>query len=164
MGALDQLRRQAEPRADGERVALPGPIVDEAERRREPLAVELDRGVARARVGGGEALERLEVRRGDAERAALGQLLEHRLGERRAVVGIGAGAELVEEHERALVHLLEHLAELLDEGGERREVLGHALVVADDGEDLREDGQARALARPARGSPTAPSARGGRAS
>ena len=64
-----------------------------------------------------------------------GQLLEHRLGERRAVVGIGAGAELVEQDDqRAVVHALEHVAELLDERGEGREVLRHALVVADDGE------------------------------
>ena len=90
-----------------------------------------------------------------------GQLLEHRLGERRAVVGIGAGAELVQDHQRALVHVLEHVPELLDERREGREVLRHALVVADDGEDLREDGQAGAITRRERADPTAPSARAG---
>src|SRR5688572_8390469 len=44
MSPLDQRRRQAEPRPDGERIALSRAIIDEAERRREPLVVELDRG------------------------------------------------------------------------------------------------------------------------
>ncbi len=81
------------------------------------------------------------------ERAALGQLLEHRLGERGAVVGVGARAQLVEQDERAVVHALEHLAELLDEGGEGREVLGHALVVADDGEASARSTGSRAPSR-----------------
>ena len=55
------------------------------------------------------------MRRRDHERAALGQLFEDRLGQNRALVGIGAGAELVEQDERALVGRLEDLARLLDE-------------------------------------------------
>ena len=37
----------------------------------------------------------------DDEGAPIGQRLEDRLGQRRALVGIGAGAQLVEEHQRA---------------------------------------------------------------
>ena len=142
----DQLGRQPEPRPDLERIALAGPIVNESERRREPLGVEFHGGVARLGMARGKALQRLEVRGGDTERPALGQGLQRRLGESRALVGIGAGAELVQQNERAVVHLLEDFLELLDEGGEGREVLGHALIVADDGEDGAQQGQPRALA------------------
>ena len=131
----------AEPRADGERVALPGSVVYEPEGRGQALGVELDGGVAGARVGGREGLERLEVRGGGHHRAPLAQLLQHRLGQRGPVVGVGARAQLVEQHQRAVVDALQHQAQLLDEGGEGREVLGHALVVADDREALREHGQ-----------------------
>jgi hypothetical protein len=97
-------------------------------------------------VARGEALERLEVRRGHRQRAPLGQLFQHGLRERRPVVGIGAGAQLVQHDERPLVDVFEHEAQLPHERREGREVLGHALLVAHDGEDLGEDGQARALA------------------
>ena len=114
--ALDQARRQAEPRPDGEGIALPGPVVHHPERRLEPVAVELYRGVAGPRMGGGEALERLEVGGGRAEGAARGQLLQHGLGQRGAVVGVGARAQLVQKHEGLRVHVLDHLTKLLDEG------------------------------------------------
>ena len=87
------------------------------------------------------------MRRGRHHRAALGERLEDGLGQRGSVVGVGARAQFVEQHERAAIHPLQHVAELLDERGEGREVLGHALVVAHDGEDLGEDGQARPRAR-----------------
>ena len=144
---LDQRGGQAQAGADGERVALARAIVDEPEGGGEPLRIELHRRVAGPGMRGGEALERLEMGGGHDHRAALGQGLQHRLGQRGAVVGIGARAQLVEQHERAGVHALENLAELLDEGGERREVLRHALLVTDDGEALREDGQPRPVAR-----------------
>ena len=54
-------------------------------------------------------------------------------------------AELVQEHERALVGALEDLTRLLDERREGREVLGHGLIVADDREHVVEHGQARAF-------------------
>ena len=98
-------------------------------------------------MGGGEALERLEVGGGRAEGAARAQLLQHGLGQRGAVVGVGARAQLVQKHEGLRVHVLDHLTELLDEGGEGREVLRHALVVPDDGEELREARQPRARPR-----------------
>src|SRR5438128_2672946 len=98
-----------------------------------------------AGAGRREGLERLEVGRGDHERAPLGQLLEDRLGEGRAFVRIGSRAELVQEHERALVGRFEDLARLLDERRERGEVLGDGLVIPDDREDVVEHGQARAL-------------------
>ncbi len=145
--ALDQARRQAEPRPDGEGIALPRPVVYHPECRLQPLAVELHRGVARPRMGGREAFEGLEVGGGRAEGAALAELLQHGLGQRGAVVGVRARAQLVQQYEGFRVHVLEHLAELLDEGGEGREVLRHALVVPDDGEELGEARQPGARLR-----------------
>src|SRR5207244_6950153 len=107
--------------------------------------VELDRGVARAGVRGGEGLERLEVGRRDHERAPLGELLEDRLGERGPLVRVGPRAQLVEEHERALAGLVEDLADLLHECREGREVLRDRLVVADDRVKVSDDWKARAF-------------------
>src|SRR5205823_10313049 len=76
LGPRDQLGWEAEPRRDGQRVALAGLVVAEAEGRGERRRVELHRGVACARVRGGEGLERLEVGRRDHERSPLGELLE----------------------------------------------------------------------------------------
>src|SRR4029453_15075394 len=97
VGAGDELGAETEPRRDRQGVALPRLVVAQAEGRRERRGVELDRRVARARVRGGEGLERLEMRRRDHQGAALGELLENRLGEGRALVRVGPGAELVEE-------------------------------------------------------------------
>ena len=83
-------------RGDGECVALAGDVVAQSERRRQGGRVELHRGVARAGLAGGERAERLEVGGGHHQRAAIGQRLEDRLGQRGALVGIGAGAQLVE--------------------------------------------------------------------
>ena len=65
------------------------------------LEVELDRGVAGARRRVGVGLELGVVgRRGD-ERPGPDEVVEQRLGERRALGRVGAGAELVEQDERA---------------------------------------------------------------
>ena len=50
------------------------------------------------------------MRRGHAEDAAPGQLLEDGLRQRRALVRVGAGPQLVEQHQRSIVHLLEQVA------------------------------------------------------
>src|SRR5437773_11796488 len=92
-----------------------------------------------------ERLERFEMRRGDDERAARIQLLENRLRERGAFIGIGARAELVQEDERAIIDLGEDRAHLFHERGERREILADALVVADDREEPRQARDLRAL-------------------
>ena len=147
LGAQDQRGRQAEPGGDGERPRLARPVVDEPEGGRQRGGVELHRGIARARLDGGEGAQRLEVRGGHDQRPALGERLENRAGQGRAFVRIGAGAQLVEQHEGAGVRLGEHLADLFDEGGEGREVLGDRLVVADHGEDPLEDRYARAFGR-----------------
>ena len=147
LGAQDQRPRQSEPGGDRQRPRLTGAVVDQPERRSERGGVELDRGIARARLRGGERAEGLEVRGGDDQRATIREHFEDRPRQRRALVGIGARAELIEQDERALIGLGEHLADLLDERGERREVLGDRLIVADDGEDPFEHRHARALRR-----------------
>ena len=84
---------------------------------------------------------------GHDQRAALGEGLEDRPGQRRALVGIGPGAELVDEHQRAGVGLGQHLADLLHERRERRQILGDRLLVADDRVQRLEHRQPRPLRR-----------------
>src|SRR5439155_22531540 len=67
--ARDEISAEAEPRGDGERVALAGLAVTQPERGRERRGVELDGRIARARMCAGERLQRLEVSRGGHERA-----------------------------------------------------------------------------------------------
>jgi hypothetical protein len=101
------------------------------ERRLELLEIEADRRVGVARIGGGHGLEPLVVRghhRGDAAR---GQRLEHRLRQRRALLGIGADRDLVDQHQHAGAAVGEQLAQPRDVAGERRQVGLEALGVAD---------------------------------
>ena len=100
LGASDQLGTEAEAGGDGQRVALPGPVVAQAEGGSQRGRVELDGRVARARMRAGEGLQRLQVRRGHDERAALGQRFQNGLGQRGPLIGIGPRAQLVEEDVR----------------------------------------------------------------
>ena len=141
MGARQQLRGQPEARGDGERVALAGTVVEEPERRGQGGAVELHGRVAGAGVGARERLQWLEVGGGHHQGSACLEVLQDGLGERRALVGVGPRPELVEQHERALVGGRQDLADLRDEGRERREMVGDTLIVPDDGEHPVEDGK-----------------------
>ena len=81
----------------------PGRPIVQPVRRAERLEVELDRGVAGARRRVGVRLQLGVVgRRGD-ERAGPDEVVEQGLGERRSLGRVGAGAQLVEQHERARV-------------------------------------------------------------
>lgn len=141
LGARDEPWWQSEPGGDGQRPALAWTVVDEAEGRRQGDGVEFHRGVPRAWMGGGKTPQRLQMGGRDNEGTALGQLFEDRLRQRRPLVGIRAGTQLVEQNEGAAVGLVEHLPDLLHERRERRQILGHRLVVADDGVEPREDRQ-----------------------
>ena len=142
---LDERRVEAEAGGDREGVALPRVVVDQTERRGESFAIELDRRVASARVRAGERLQRLEVGRGHHQCPASLEGLEDGLRQRRPFVRIRARAELVQEHEGVVVHVLEHVAHLADEGRERREILGDALLVPDHGDEARDQRQAASL-------------------
>ena len=89
------------------------------------------RRCARAGWVEANALERLEVRGGHAQGAALAPAPR---GSAWASAAPSSGSvpapSSSSEHERAIVGPAEHLADLLHERGEGGEVLGHALVVA----------------------------------
>ena len=77
--------------------------------------------------------------------AALAEFFEDGNGQRRALDGVGAGAQLVDQDEGAVIRLLEDGDELGHVGGEGREGLLDALFVADVDEDILKgrDGRAR---------------------
>ena len=92
----------------------------------------------------GVRLHEAVVRRRDDRRARAAEVLDDRDAEGAAFGRVGAGADLVEEHERGPREGARHL----DDGGEvrreRREVLGDRLLVADVGEHASEDREAAA--------------------
>ena len=146
-GVGDDAGVEAEPLGDRERLAAARQPDREPVRRRERLEVELDRRVAGpvGRVG-----VRLELgvvgRRGD-ERAGPDEVVEQRLGQRRALGRVGAGAELVEQDQRARPGRLDDPGDRPEVARERREGLGDRLLVADVGEDVAQDRQPRARRR-----------------
>ena len=96
---------------------------------------------------GGERLQLGVVGgRGD-HRSGVEQARDDGHGQRRALGGIGPGADLVEQHERRRPGGLDEahdVAQVAAEGGER---LRDALLVADVGHDPAEDRQARPIGR-----------------
>jgi hypothetical protein len=74
----------------------------------------------------------------DAGDAAHREGLEHRLGERGALLGIGADGDLVDQDQRAVARGREQLAQVDHVAGERRQVVLQALRVADVGADVGE--------------------------
>ena len=100
-GVGDDRRVEPEPLGDRERLAAAGQPDREPVRRRERLQVELDRRVPGAVGRVGVGLELGVVGRGRDERAGPDEVVEERLGQRRALGRVGAGAQLVEQDERA---------------------------------------------------------------
>ena len=98
---------------------------------------------------------------------ALEEVLRDGDGERGAFIGVGGGAELVDEDERAFTVALgckfNDAVDVADVRGEGGEILLDGLRVADVGEDAGEDGQACGL-RQERERRPAPSRRAGRRS
>ena len=140
-GVGDDRLGQAESLGDGERLAAAGQPDRQAVRRRQRLEVEFDRGVARPRRRVRVGLELGVVGRRRDERAGPDEVVEQRLGERRAFGRVGPGAELVEQHERAGSGRLDDPDDRAEVPGERRQRLGDRLLVADVGEDVAPDRQ-----------------------
>ena len=100
-GVGDDRVGQPEPLGDRERLRAARQADREPVRGRQRLEVELHRCVARRRRLVGVDLDLGVVgRRGD-QRARADEVVEQRLGQRRALGGVGAGAQLVEQDERA---------------------------------------------------------------
>ena len=90
----------------------------------------------RRRVG----LQRLVVRGRNHDRAARAEVIDDGDAERAAFERIGAGAELVEQHERRQRERAIHARDVGDVPRERAEVRRDRLLVADVGEDRRNTG------------------------
>jgi hypothetical protein len=78
--------------------------------------------------------------RGDDVGAALAQVVEQRAGDRGALLGVGAGAQLVEQDQRAAVGIAQHAHDAQDVRREGGQALLQALLVADVGLHALEDG------------------------
>ena len=74
------------------------------------------------------------------------QAVENGPAQRRALGRVGAGAQFVQQHQTVGVGLVEDVGDPRDVRAERAERLFQALLVADVGEDLVEDGHVAALA------------------
>ena len=149
-GVVDDRLGQAEPLGDRERLAAAGQADRQAVGRRQRLEVELDRGVARARRRVRVRLELGVVGRGRDERAGPDEMVEQRLGQRRALGRVRPGAELVEQDERARSGRLDDPDDRAQVAREGRQRLGDRLLVADVGEDVAPDRQPAAGRRPGR--------------
>ena len=75
------------------------------------------------------------------------ELVEDRPAQGRAVGRVGAGPQLVQQHQRFPGRLAQDLADPPHVGRERRKRLFQALLIADIGEHVVEDRELRALAR-----------------
>ena len=140
---FDDLGVEPEPRCHLQRVRGAGAPDRQRERRRERVGVEPDRGVLGAVVARRPLLELGVVGGHERLRAARLQRLEQRLRERGALDRIGAGRDLVEQHERARARDRDDRGDRAQVARERREAARDRLLVADVGEDLREHGQPR---------------------
>ena len=118
---LDTLARQAEARGDAQRVRRARPSESDAVERRLGLRVEARRRVRRAFGRARPLLELRVVARGYGEPRLAGEPTEERLREGGALDRVGAGRDLVEEHERACRSRVEDRDEVPHVAGERRE-------------------------------------------
>ena len=133
--SVDDIGRQPEPVGDLERQAAARRAVVQPVGRRERLGIEPEsrrhHALGRRRV----RLQRVVVRRRDHHRAAAAEVIDDRHRERAAFDGIGAGARLVEQHQRRQRERLVHRDDVGDVRRERAQARGDRLLVADVGED-----------------------------
>ena len=82
--------------------------------------------------------------RGDQRpRAALKKVVRHGHGQRRALFGIGRGAQLIEQHQRTRIGQPREPVEVGDVRGKSRKRRLDRLRIANIGQERREDGKAR---------------------
>ncbi len=116
-------------------------VVGEGEEGLAGLGGEEHGGRARLVAGEGVALEGRKVRGCEHVGALFDEFVEQGLGEGRALRRICARAELVEQHEAVVAEVPPGLGQVVDLGREGRDVVGQALLVADEGVDAAEPGQ-----------------------
>ena len=103
-----------QPPRNGDGVAAAGHAGFKPIQRLQGVHVELHARVFDALFGVGELFERRIVRGDDAAAAAAQKVREHRLGDRLPLFGIGAAAELVDEHKTALVGAVDNGNDVFD--------------------------------------------------
>ena len=121
-------------------------MVRELEARRAGVGVDVEGGDLERRLGERERLHLGEVGGEDEERSAREEVGEHADGERRALDRVGAGAGLVQQHQRRRAVTVRAIAaRLAGVRGEGGEVALDRLLVADVGETASKQRQARAV-------------------
>ncbi|GBD15934.1 hypothetical protein HRbin26_00829 [bacterium HR26] len=140
-GLLDHRLVEAQAPRDDQRIRLPRHAGDQPVGGYERLQVELHARVLQPGHGVGERLQLGVVSGHHAKDAQFEETGEDRPGQRRALLGIGAGRQLVEQYQAVGVGAAQRGHDPGHVGGERRETLLDALLVADVGEDGREDAQ-----------------------
>ncbi len=141
---LDNIPPKAEARGDGQGVAAAGQADDQPVGRGERLHVELDRGVLHAGRAVGVGFQLGVVGRGDRRRAARPQEIEDGARQRRAFHRVGAGAQLVQQHQVAALHRIHDAHDIGHVRREGGQALLDALLVADVGPDLADEANLRA--------------------
>ena len=138
-GRLDEALAQADMLGDGDGVAFAGRADPQVVGRRERLGVELDRGVVDAVVIEGVGLQHAQVRGDHGQALAPAKLVERRLADRAAFIGVRAGAQFVQQDQASRVGLGENVAKALHVPAERRQRLLQRLLVADIDQHILED-------------------------
>ena len=145
--AVDDRVGQPEPRRDFERQAAAGRTVVQPVRRRERRRIEAEPGrrdaLGRHRV----RLQRVVMRGRHHHRPAYAEVVDHRHGERAALVRIGPAPGFVEQHERRQRQRAVHRHDVRDVPRERAEACRDRLFVSDVGEHRAEHRDLRAVGR-----------------
>jgi hypothetical protein len=140
---VEHIGGQSQPFGDREGLALPRKADGEPIRRAQRRDVELDRCVRHVRIFGRERLQLGVVRRRRNRGTRGQQALEDGHRERGPLGWIGAGSDLIEEHEAARIGGADEAHDVHEVAREGRQRLGDALLVADVGHHPAVDRQPR---------------------
>ena len=144
-GSVDDGGIQAEAAGDGEGVGATWQTDAKFKGGAEVFDIELDGGVEDAGGIVGIEFEVAVMGGGEGGDAAVAQIFEEGDGEGGTFIGVGAGAEFVEEDEAMGVGFFEDADDVGHVAGEGAEILFDRLFVADVGVDAFEDGEFAAL-------------------
>ena len=131
VGVVQDGAGQAQPGRDGEGAALAGLAHQQAVGGGEARLVELHRGVLEAGVAQGPLADLAEVGGTEDPAVAARQGLEQGDAQGGAFLGVGAGAELVQQDHAAVMNRFEDLFQMQNMAAEGREASRDGLVVAD---------------------------------
>jgi hypothetical protein len=116
-------------------------------RRRQRLLVETDGCIQHSGPRSRVDLQRGKVRRDAGPGVQREEVLRHRDSQRRAFLGVGRGAELVEQHQRRRPRMARDVIDVDDMRGEAGQVALDRLRIADIGIDRGEERKRRLLGR-----------------